>query len=282
MTVTVDYQVWDSTSYNWLDKTTSTSAPLQINDKLDAWVAAVNANASNTSKQITVRKDPADSTSANFIGWVIEAASGSANSGFFTRFYTSAATNIVCTFSAAWTNDGTNGGYGAASGNSAADTSTTWVSSGAIGEFSVAAETANGQEFFCLGWRQNNSTVTSDQLLIFKDSSGEWASLFSDGGTVIGSFYMPVHTAPQRNYNITLPWLNANSSTFWLSGLVLSNSSATNAPAAENEFTATICSASPALYMAGGTGDYGYGRWSNVTGGKKVVCMGYGPIYVVF
>lgn len=280
MAVTVEYQSWDSASYNWLDKTTSTSAPLQINDKLDAWVAAVNANASNTNKQITVRKDPTDSTSANFIGWAIELASSSTGSSFFSRLYTNSTTNLVVVFSSAWTNDGTNGGYGAGSGSTVSKNST-WVSSGAIAEFSVATETANGQEFFCLGWRQNNSSTTSDQFLIFKDNNGEWASLFYDS-TVIGSFYMPVHPTPKRNFEVTSSTLNINNNGGYLTGLILTNGNITYVPAAENEYTATISAASPALYYAGSITDFGYARWSNVTGGKKAVCMGYGPVYVVF
>lgn len=281
MAVVVEYQAWDSASYNWLDKTTSTSAPVQINDKLDAWVAAVNANASNTNKQITVRKDPTDSTSANFIGWVVEAASSSSNSTFFTRFYSNSTSNCVCSFSPAWTNDGTNGGYGAAV-NGIADTTISFTTSGVLAEFSVATETANGQEFFCLSWRLNNSTSLSDALLIFKDSNGEWASLLSDGGSVQGSYYMPTHTTPQRNYNVILNLVASNNSSGVLARLVLQNNGTSFLPAASNEYTAAVASASPSLYFTTTTLDYGYGRWASVSGGRKAVAMHYGQLWIVF
>lgn len=282
MAVSVEYQAWDSVSYNWLDNATSTAAPQQINDKLAAWVTAVNANASNTNKQITIHKGPADSTSANYIGWVLELASSSSGSGFYTRFYSSTTTNTVVSFSSGWTNDSSNGGYGAASGASTTDGSVTWFSSGVLAEFSIATETTDGEEFFCLGWRLNNANSSSDVLLIFKDSNGEWASYFSDGGTDIGSFYMPTHTTPQRNYTIDVPLLALGTSPGYLYQFVLTNSASTYVPAVTNEYTGTITAASPALYATYTTSEYGYGRWASVSGSRTAVCMSYGQIYVVF
>lgn len=283
MAVTVEYQSWDSTSYNWLDKTTSTSAPLQIQDKLSSWITAVNANAGNANRQLSIKKAPTDSTSANFIGWVIELASSTSGAGpFYIRFYSSSTTNIIFTASAGWTNDGTNGGYGAASGNSASDSSVSWATSGVTGEFSVATETANGVEFFCLGWRLNNSIAQSDQLLIFKDSNGEWGSLFSDGGAVCGNYFMAGNATPAINYGVTVGLVGINSNSGVLSRLILQNGSTTYVPATGNEYTNLVTPASTALYATATTTEYGFGRWAPLSGGRKAVCMGYGPIWVVF
>lgn len=282
MAVTLEYQAWTSTDYNWLDKTTATSAPLQINDKLDAWVAAVNANASNANKQITVRKDPTDSTSANFIGWVIELSSSTPGAGpFYVRFYSSSTGNINFTASAGWANDGSNGGYGATSGNTASDTSITWATSGVTAEFSIAADSANGVEFLCLGWRLNNANATSDQLLLFKDSNGEWASLFSDGGVTVGCYYMADNPTPAINYSVIANAIGPVG-TGYLSRLVLANNSTTYLPATGNEFTNFVTPASNALYIPTTSSEYGYGRWAPLSGGRKVVSMGFGPIWVVF
>lgn len=282
MAVSVEYQAWTSATYNWLDNSTSTAAPQQINDKLAAWVTAVNANASNTNKQLTIHKGPVDSTSANYIGWVLGLASDSSGSTFYTRFYSNTTTNTVVSFSSDWTNDGSNGGYGAASGASTTDSSVTWFSSGVLAEFSIATETTDGEEFFCLGWRLNNANSASDVILIFKDSNGEWASLFSDGGTESGSFYMPTHTTPQRNYAIDLPLLALGTSPGYLSQLMMTISSGTYVPAASNEYTGTVAAASPALYTTYTTSEYGYGRWASVSGSRTAVCMSYGQVYVVF
>jgi hypothetical protein len=284
MAVTVEYQAWTSGNYNWLDKTTATSAPLQINDKLDAWVAAVNANASNTNKQITVRKDPGNSTSANFIGWVLELASNtSAAAPFFLRLYSSTTTNLAFTASASWTDDGTNGGYGVAAGSTATDTSISWAASGVTAEFSIAQETADGVEFFCLGWRLNNATAQSDQLVIFKDNNGEWATLFSDGGAEAGCFYSPVSGAtPSRNFAVQTNSVGMNANAGYLSQLQLANAASTYLPATGEEFTNTVTAASSALYLTDSTVEYGFGRWASLSGGRTAVCMGFGPIWVVY
>lgn len=282
MPVTIDYQTWDSSSFNWLDKTTTTGAPLQITEKLDAWIAAVNSNASNANKQIIRRKGPADSTSANFIGWAIECTSNAASSGFFARLYTNTSTNFAVVFSAAWLNDGTNGGYGAGSGNSISDSTVAWASSAVIGEFSVATSTDNGQEFFCLGWRLGNDTAKSDQFLIFKGVNGEWCSLFSDGGAMIGTYYMDAHSAPQRNYNVGLTTMALNTSASFLSRLIVTSSNSTQVPTTSVEYTGAMLAANSAIYYSNTATEWGYGRWSNMVDGRKIVCMGYGPIWIAY
>lgn len=283
MAVTVEYQSWLSGAYNWLDKTTATSAPLQIDEKLSAWIAAVNANASNATRQLSIKKGPSNSTSTNFIGWVIELASSTTGAGpFYVRFYTSTTTNLIYTASAAWTDNGTNGGYGQSSGNTSNSSSNSFYTSAQLAEFSIATETANGQEFFCLGWRQASNNSYSYAILIAKDKNGEWATLQLPGGS-FGSFYMPTHTTPQRNYSPSLPILCANDNTGALSSLVMTAASLTTyAPSFGNEWTASVAFASPALYYTKTSGDYGYGRWAAISGSRKAVCMSHGNLWIVF
>jgi hypothetical protein len=281
MAVTVEYQAWDSASYNWLDNSTSTAAPQQINDKLSAWVTAVNANASNTNKQITIEKGPADSTSANFVGWTLQLASDTTGSAFFLQFYTPSTTAFNMYVSSSWTNNGSNGGYGSAAGSVSSD-SVSFYTSGVEAEFSIASDTTDGQEFFCLGWRHNNSTSYSDCWLIFKDSNGEWASVFTDGGAASGTYYMPTHETPSRNFSVGISLIGNNSNLGFLTQLVLTNASSNYAPSASYEYTAAVAAANPNLYTTGTTSEYGYARWANVSGGRKAVCMGYTRIWVVY
>lgn len=285
MAVTLEYQLWASGDYNWLDKTTSTAAPQQINNKLTAWITAVNANVANTNKQITIRKGPADSTSANIIGWAIELASSTSGAGpMFARFYSNSTTNLVAAFSTAWLNDGTNGGYGASSGTSISDTTVSWYTSGQTAEFVCATETANGEEFFLLGWRLASNTTYSDAILLFKDSNGEWAGLFSDGGSIIGNYYMPTHPTPQRNFNVILIGNGATTNnTGYLETLVVGASmTTTQLPVATNSYTAQVRAASNALVAALLSQNQGFGRWASLAGSKTAANVHQGPFWVIY
>jgi len=284
MAITVEYQLWSSGAYNWLDKTTSTSAPLQLNDKLNEWIAAVNASPTNASKQISVKKQPADSTSANFIGWVIELAGASSGAGpFYVRLYSSSTTNLNVTFSGGWTNDGTNGGYGATAGTAATDTTISWYTSGQTAEFTCVTETAAGEEFFLLGWRLANNGTYSDALLIFKDQNGEWAGVFSDGGQIVGTYYMAIHTTPQRTYSVGLLWSGVSANyTNYLDTLVLGCSFTTGLPAFGNTFTSQVRPASNALIGTSNSSMWGFGRWAPLSGSKTGACVHNGPFWVIY
>lgn len=280
MAVSVSYQAWTSGTYNWLDTTTSTAVTPQIDNLLDTWVAAVNGNAANTNKQITVTKSHASSTSANFVGWVIQAASNTSGSGFFTRFYTSTTTNLVVSFSETFTDNGTNGGYGAAAGANVSDSTISFATSGVVGEFVVASDTVNEQEFFALGWRTNNLTSQSDQLLIYKDTAGEWAAAFSDGGILSGAFYMGTHSTPQRCFTAVNP-TQANASLLERWNLILS-SSTTQLATAGSEMTVRSVAANANLLFTSTTGSHGFGKWTSLAGGKTAVCLGLGPLFVSY
>lgn len=281
MAVVVEYQAWDSASYNWLDKTTSTSAPVQINNKLDAWVAAVNANASNTNKQITVEKDPADSTSANLVGWVIKLASDSANSTTYAEFRTTSATvGTVGTYSS-WTSGTANGGYGTMGATGSSVTSA-FKTSGSSAEFLVATETTDTEEFFCLAWKTDSTTFSSSSgcLLLFKDTAGEWTTFFGSGGSENGSFYLPTHTSPTRNYGVTV--LSAPTSTT-LIPLVLRISGGTYIPAAGSATTVMCTPKSPYILSNSVTSiGYQFARYAALPSSRTAVCMGYSPIFVSY
>ena len=278
MAVSVEYQAWLSADYNWLDKTTSTAAPQQINDKLTAWITAVNANAANTNKQLTLRKGPADSTSTNFIGWVLELGSASSGAPFYFSFYTYNSTLVVSASHLTWANDESNGGYGGR-GSPNSTNYGGFYTSGQNAEFAVATETANGQEFFCLGWRTTgNATqeaIYSGAALLFKDSNGEWASYHFNEYTHAGSFYMPTNTTLKRQFEVRPLVIYGNGIT--LDPLVLTMNSQAYMPSAGNAVTLAVSAANPNLL----TGEYGsFGRYCALPASTTAVSIGFSPIFV--
>lgn len=280
MAVTMDYQAWTSSLYNWLDKTTATSAPLQINDKLDAWVASVNANASNASKQITVERDPSNSTSANFVGWVIKLASPNAGSTFYASLYSNATTAATASFHAGWTASTTNGSYGTQTNPTSTTTGVAWYTSGQNAEFAVATETQDGQEFFCLGWKVGTNTSYSGTFLLFKDTGGEWAGLAYVANSPFGTFWLPTHSTPTRQYGVGLVTIAADLG-LTLDPLILKVASTTYYPAAGNSVTLSVTPASPNLLASNlGSVGFSFGRYCTLPGPTTGVCMGYSPIFV--
>jgi len=190
MPVSVEYQNFTSGTYNW-KSTDASNAPLQINAKLDAWVAAVNASGVNASKQVTVLRDPLDSIGTR-VGWVIRFTDGT-QPGFMLHFASTIASGNTTSGARAelfpisgWTDNTTNDGYGAITNVVSSDTSIGWYISGSQAEFILASSADAGQEFFILGWNMANSTSYRDVIAIFKDTNGNWAAEGDDGGTRYG------------------------------------------------------------------------------------------------
>ena len=61
MAATVKYDTYTSASYSW--DSAATGQPCKdIVDELKSWVTTINGNASQTSRQVVVLRDEADST----------------------------------------------------------------------------------------------------------------------------------------------------------------------------------------------------------------------------
>jgi hypothetical protein len=280
MAISVDYQVWTNTGYNWLDKTTPTGAALQINDKLVAWVAAVNANASNATRQVTIKKGPADSTSANFVGWVIECASPNPGGTFYPHLYSNSATAATAGVQETWTFNTANGGYGTPGGSGDGRTNATWNATASVSaEFAVATDSTNGQEFFALGWRHSDAT-NNGCLCIFKDNNGDWAGAGTLNGTNYGSFYMPVHTTPKRAFGIAVADTTSLTAGSAYRLAIRMNSVTGFLPTAGTEYTSAVSSTNPdALCTNSSTTGFAFGRFATLASGKTAVCLG-GCIFV--
>jgi hypothetical protein len=282
MAVTLSYQTWASASYAW-SNASADNPPMQINDLLQGWVTAVNANPSNADQQVSILKTPSSSTAANYFGWVVgfiddrEIPGSTYKKTFYHRFYSSSTTNINSTFSEGFTDNGTNGGYGASSGGNSADTSIAWYTSGYTAEFLVASETVDGEEFFAVGWKLNNSTSYSDSFVYFKDNNGNWASAFNDGGTWITSYFMPVHPTPRRNFAGGI----AGAASVYAERFGIYAVNATSAPTlAGQKFTGRVIAASDGLYRC--STNAGFGKWFQLDDGRYAVNMSYNDMWVVY
>ena len=195
MPVVVEYQFFSQINYDW-NSNDAANAPLQIDTKLKAWVAAVNANAGNSAKQITVERDIASSTGTRR-GWVLRLTDG-VGPGFMLHFASQLAssnstTGARCEFftQAGWTNNLTNDGYGAITDVVSSDITMGWYISGGQSEFIIASSADANQEFFILGWNQANNTSYRDSIAIFKGQNNRWCATCNDGGAESGIVQNP-------------------------------------------------------------------------------------------
>jgi len=190
MAPTIKWQRWDSASYNWAG-TAATDALPSLEAELDAWITAVNGNASNTGRQITKERGYADSTTANYHGLVISAgANSNAAKGYLAYGTYGSATTKKLYAGPTYADDTTNGGYGTISGGNA-DTSVSWYSSGQEANLLIISDTTDGQEFFCFGPSipASPSTAYCEGFYIMKCTDGEWSLCANDGGDFVHTHY---------------------------------------------------------------------------------------------
>lgn len=282
MAVTLEYQAWTSSTYNWLDRTTATSAPVQIDAKLRAWITAVNANPSNASRQITIEKGLSDGT-GNFCGWTIKVG-GTAAATTYIGFFTNTASAAFIAVYQTWVTGAANGGYGTFSGSTVGSTSNSFTTSANAAEFIVSTETADAEEFFCLGYKTNASSgqTGAGVLLIFKDTAGEWSVVLENSGSTFNTYHMPTHTTPQRQYGATYVPFSASQNVS-IDPLCLRATGTGFFPAANNLFTTCSIAKSPHLYATTNTSiAYQFGRYAVLANGRTAICPGYTAIFVSY
>lgn len=288
MAVVLEYQAWAAGTYNWLDKTTSTSAPVQIDSKLRAWITAVNANPSNATKQITIEKGLSDSSNSNYVGWTLKVASSSPNSTFYIGLFSTTTGSPALNMSAhqTWSSSTSNGGYGTFGGSTSGTTGSGFTVSGSNGaEFIAATEVADTEEFFCLGFKSNSTQnqTGSGSFLIFKDTAGEWAALFVVAGSIWGTFYLPTHTSPTRQYGVSYLQPNSGLTAGFFDPLILILNSTSFLPAAGNAVTGLCTPKSPYILASGNTATaFQFGRYATLPGPRTAICVGYTPIFVSY
>lgn len=249
MPVNVEYQLFGAGVYDWksLD---STNAPLQINAKLNTWVAACNANVVNESKQITVERDPSSSTGTR-TGWVIR-FNDDVGPGFMLHFASqltsgNSTSGARCQLfeQSGWTDNTANDGYGGITNVISSDITIGWYMSATASEFIIAQSTDPGEEFFILGWNQANSNAYRDVIAIFKDTNGRWAVECDDGGSRFGVVQNPEFELQ------AITGIQAMPITLHLARLAfISNGAYTGGTDASNRL---VYPAHPKIWMANGT-----------------------------
>lgn len=193
MAATVKTDSYTSASYNW-DSASAGQPCKDVVDELKSWVSTVNGNASQSGKQVVVLRDEADSTTTNYRGWVVELPQTGSDT-LYTGFFSNNTANAAFYTGTGFTDDTSNGGYGAITSTIQNDTSLSWQTTAAIDvHFGLAYGTVDGEEFFFVGWDLGSDSAYSDMWGIFKTTEGYWAAIATDGTAVNGGSYGGVNS----------------------------------------------------------------------------------------
>ena len=193
MAATVKTDTYASASYNW-DSASAGQPCKDVVDELKSWVTTINGNASQTSKQVAVLRDEADSTTANYRGWVVELPQTGSDT-LYTSFHTNGATNARFYTGTGFTDDTSNGGYGTVTSTIETDTSISWQTTAGVDvHFGLAYGTVDGEEYFFVGWDLGTDSAYSDMWGIFKTTEGYWAAIVTDATAMKGASYGGVNT----------------------------------------------------------------------------------------
>lgn len=172
--------------------------------KLDQWITAVNAHASNASQQIVKKRGYASATNNLYTGWVIELGHPTISDKIVCiHRLSNAATNLTIGNGRAYVNDTSNGGMGSFTALNTSNATSAIATSGG-GEAWVIADDTEGQEIFCANWR-TSSDSTQHFVYIFKTSAGNWASISDiDATRSTVSYIASYHTSSPVNYDYTI------------------------------------------------------------------------------
>lgn len=196
MAATAKFQAWTNATWAW-DSAAAGTPCVELEAELDAWIAAINANPSQSGKQVVKIRGAASSTTANYRGIGVQLPAQNTTGDLYVRFYSSSATVINFFATTGFSDVVGSGGYGTGTGTIGSDNSIAWKNTVSTqGSFIIGTSTVDGQEFFHVGWAIDNLTTTSDSWTITKDQSGEWMAFVNDGGAVSGLIYDDLQAAP--------------------------------------------------------------------------------------
>lgn len=186
------YKYWANADYNGLG-TSSTDFWPSIEAELDSWITAITNNASLTGAVPIKRKGVADSTNSNYLGFVVECPHPTAGTIYASSYSTSTTNRNVRTFSA-WSDNGTEGGYG--NGTTIDVEGCSWNSSGYNHGIMLAYDTTDEKEFFMAGVYSSRGTTYSDMLIcIMRGATGHWGTFINDSANEHISWYSQTDSA---------------------------------------------------------------------------------------
>lgn len=196
MAATAKFQAWTNATWAW-DSAAAGAPCVELEAELDAWIAAINANPSQSGKQVVKIRGAASSTTANYRGIGVQLPAQNTTGDLYVRFYSSTTSVVNFFASTGFTDDTSNGGYGTSTGTTGSDNTIAWKNTVTTeGSFIIGYSTVDGQEFFHLGWVIDSLTTSSDGWTITKDQNGEWMAFVNDGGTVSGLMYDDLQATP--------------------------------------------------------------------------------------
>ena len=190
MAPTIKWQRWDSASYNWFGTSAADALP-GLEAELDAWITAVNGNASNSGRSVVKERGYASSTGGNYAGLVISCGANSNVSKGYLQYITSnSTTSKSIRAGGTYVDDTSNGGYGTISGG-VSDASVSWLTSGQSADWLICYDTTDGIEYFTFGpsFGTSPSTGYMDGFIIMKGADGEWLLSSNDSSAQLMTHY---------------------------------------------------------------------------------------------
>lgn len=187
MTATLKVQTWSNTTYTWDSANPGTPA-VEVETVLDNWISLINLNPSQSGKPVTKLKGAANSTTANYRGFVVKLPGQTTATDLVVRFISVSSITLSMAGmqgSVYGNGDTTYGGYGPNTTvqNEAVDWKNTATTSA---DFLIAYDVTDGKEFFAISWNIDNTSATMDSFLIAKDHNGQWLFIGFDGTTATG------------------------------------------------------------------------------------------------
>ena len=271
---TCKYQSWDSVNYDWSDQTAGNALP-EIVAEMDAWITAINGNASQTGKQVVRHRDGTNSTAANNYGFVIETPAQTTTGSLYTQFRTTATTNAVIYTGTGYTDDTSNNGYGTITSIVDQDTSLSFlITCTSQANFMTASSTVNGEEFFVIGWFMDNSTAYADFIGFVKDQDGEWMHCYCDSTDYNGAYYDAVQPTPGWR---TILGRDTASSTNVLQTMTFYGSTGVNTTGDVNKYNVTAKSNDILMNASGSFTQGDYFALTDGSGDQCILLNNYGP-----
>jgi hypothetical protein len=181
------YKFWDSTTANGLGTSANDFWPA-LEAELDAWISAISGNASLTGSVPIKLKGTADSTNANYLGFVVELPH-STDPSMYVQSYCSSSVTMTQRVGETYSDNGTQGGYGAISGVSDTE-SGSWTATGIDLGIFLAYDTTDGEEFFVAGrWGSDTISFHDPLVIIVRGIAGNWSGTVVDTTTSGMVFY---------------------------------------------------------------------------------------------
>ena len=272
MAPVIKWQRWDSASYDW-NGHTSTDPVAAIDDILDTWITAVNANASNVGRQVTKMRSYTD-FSGSYNGHVLRFGANSDTEYGYFRYGTRGSTSFSFYMGDSYTDDTSDGGYGVVgvTNGGSSDLSIPARTSGQEGSFLLCYDTTDGAEFFTFGpYYPNNYTYQySNGWMVFKTTKGEWAMTANDytvrrcytyHNDVISTGWGNLSRNTTQDQNVSY----LNTATGYFGRFTAYNSQSGTVTTTFGDYYSVVAANEALLYSSGSTGDLTGKRLVNTT-----------------